>query len=447
MENKITYSYIKMVFTLALPVMIQQFVTAFASLIDNLMVGTNGKDAINAVGASGNIFFVIMLLGYGVSNGVGIYLAQQYGSKEYKGMHHTFLIGIIVSLFIGVASAIVVYAFKPSLINIFTRVDSQHLLAYEYLKIAVFTYPVILVSISISGAYRRCGNTFLPMVAGVVAIVVNTILNYLLINGNFGFPELGVKGAAIATLIARIVEFIILLVIMEKKHMPFRPKFLDLFTIPKSLFLKVMNTSIPLTLNEFLWGLGMTFMMALYGYKTADNYTSVQMAYTTANLLFVVMSGFATAVSVLIGQELGRNELDGAKIHSIMLNKLAVFTGVLMFLIAIILSFITPNFYNVSDVIKDDSANILRIIGLYFPVYIITATLFFTLRSGGDVLGVLIVDGFFMWVVAIPMAFIFNRFFSLPIVLTFFIVQSSDIIKLIFINFRYKKYYWVKKLI
>lgn len=447
MKNKLTYDYVKMVFKLALPVMIQQFITAFASLVDNLMVGSNGKDAINAVGASGNIFFVVMLIGYGISNGVGIFLAQQYGSKQFQGMHYTFLIGIIGALLLGIISAGFVLNFKELLINIFTRVDAQHLLAYDYLEIAIFTYPIILVSMSIAGAYRRCGNTFLPMVAGVIAITINTGLNYLLINGNLGFPALGVSGAAIATLIARVIELIILIIMMEIKHMPFRPKFTDIFKIPLNTVKQVVTKSIPLTVNEFLWGFGMTTLMALYGLKSADNYTAVQIAYTTANLLFVVMAGFATSVSVLIGQELGRNDLEGARTHSHMLNKLSIITGMIVLCLAFILSFIVPNFYNVSAEIKNNTANILRIMAIYFPIYIITANLFFTLRAGGDVKGVLFVDGGFMWFVAIPIAYFMNSYISLPVVLTFLIVQSSDILKLFVIFKRYKKGLWIKKLI
>lgn len=447
MNNKLTKTYVKMVFTLALPVMIQQFITAFASLIDNLMVGTNGKDAINAVGASGNIFFVVMLVGYGISNGTGIYIAQQYGSKEYKGMHHTFLVGIIGALIVGAVSAIVVYGLKAPLVNAFTRETSQHILAYEYLKIAVFTYPIILVSMSIAGAYRSCGNTVLPMIAGVAAIVINTSINYLLINGNFGFPALGVQGAAIATLIARIVELIILIIIMEKKQMPFRPVFKDLFTIPKKIVLQVIKLSAPLTANEFLWGLGMSTLIALYGIKSADNLTAVQISYTTANLLFVVMSGFATAASVLIGQDLGKNNLEGAKSHATALLKLSLVVGFTITILAFSLSYVVPNLYNVSDEIRNSSANILKVMGLYFPIFVVTGTMFFTLRAGGDVRGVLVVDGVFMWVVAIPISYLINKNAPFTIAFIYFLVQLTDVLKMIVIYIRYKKGRWVKKLV
>ncbi|MFV0499217.1 MAG: MATE family efflux transporter [Bacilli bacterium] len=447
MGDKLTFNYTKNVFKLALPVMVQQFITAFASLIDNLMVGVNGKDAINAVGASGNIFFVIMLLGYGISNGVGIFLAQQYGSKQYKGMHYVFLIGIIGAIIIGLTSSVFVFGFKEFLINLFTRVETQHDLAYQYLSIAVFTYPIILVSISIAGAYRRCGNTVLPMISGVISIIINTCLNYLLINGNLGFPSLGVSGAALATLIARSIELIILIIMMEKRHMPFRPNFKDIFKIPISSIKKVLSASIPLTLNEFLWGLGQTTLMALYGIKHADNYTAVQMSYTTANLLFVVMSGFATSVSILIGQDLGKNDFVGAKNHSILLVKLSILTGIGVLILTLLLSFITPNFYNVSADIRQNSANILRIMAFYFPIFILTATLFFTLRAGGDVIGVLAVDGCFMWCICIPIAFVVNNYLPLSIVISFLLVQSSDILKLLVIRFRYSKGYWIKKIV
>ncbi len=447
MNNKLNKDYIKVVLTVALPVMIQQFITAFASLIDNLMVGTNGKDAINAVGASGSIFFVIMLIGYGISNGAGIFIAQEYGSSKFGEMKYTFLISLIAALTLGVFSIVFVSGFKEILINFFTRVESQHILAYEYLEIAVFTYPIILLSMAIAGAYRSCGSTFEPMVAGIIAIVINTCLNYLLINGNFGAPALGVSGAAIATLIARIIELLILIVIMEKKHMPFRPLFKDLFKIPLNLVKKVAKTAAPLTLNEFLWGLGMTTLMALYGSKSADNYTAVQMAYTTSNLLFVVMSGFATAGSVLIGHSLGAGELKKAKSHSIKIIKLAVITGFVVSIFALGLSFITPELYSVSEEIKNNSANILRVMALFFPVFVVTGTLFFTLRAGGDSKGVLIVDGIFMWIIAIPASYVVNNFLPFGIVVSFLMIQVTEVFKLLAIYIRYKKDRWLKKLV
>ncbi len=447
MNNKLSKSYIKVVLTVALPVMIQQFITAFANLIDNIMVGTNGKDAINAVGASGSIFFVIMLVGYGVSNGAGIFIAQEYGSKKFKEMKYTFLISIISAIIMGVLSLLLVSNFKEVLINFFTREESQHILAYEYLRVAVFTYPIILVSMSIAGAYRSCGSTVEPMIAGVIAIVINTGLNYLLINGNLGAPKLGVQGAAIATLAARSIELLILIVIMEKKHMPFRPLFKDIFKIPLSLVKKIAKTAAPLTLNEFLWGLGMTTLIALYGIKSADNLTAVQMAYTTSNLLFVIMSGFATAGSVLVGHALGAWELEKAKSHSIKLIKLALITGFIITILAIILSFITPELYSVSEEIKNNSANILRVMSVYFPVFVVTGTAFFVLRAGGDSKGVLIVDGVFMWLIAIPISFVVNNCLPFGIVLSYLIVQSTEILKLTAILIRYKKGRWLKKLV
>lgn len=447
MKNKITFSYAKLAFALALPTMIQQFITAFGNLVDNLMIGVNGKDAINAVGASGQIFFVVMLIGFGVSAGVGVFIAQQYGSQKYEQMHYTFLIGIISVVAIGVVSAVVVYTFKGTFIGFFTKVESQHILSYDYLKIIVFTYPIFLISIVIAGAYRSCGNTIVPMIAGVIAIVINTTLNFLLINGNFGAPALGVQGAAIATLVARCIELLILIIIMERKHMPFRPKILDVFKIPFSLVVKIYKKALPLMMNEFLWGFGTVIIMGFYGSRNADDYTSVQMAYTTANLLFVVMSGFATAVGILVGQELGRQKLIEAKKHSEMLIQLALLTGLIVVGLAFILSFITPNLYNVSDEIRNNSANILRVIALFFPVYMILVTFFFVLRAGGDTTGVLIMDSLIMWICSIPLIFILTTYTAIPLILIFILVQCVDFIKLIAAVIIYRKYEWLKTLV
>ncbi len=447
MENKLTFKYMKKVFILALPVMLHQLILAFANLVDNIMIGSNGKHAINAVGVSNQIFFVILLLGFGISNGAGVYIAQQFGSKKFKQMHHTFIIGIISAILLGIISAIFVTVFKEVIFSRFTTVAIQQELGFEYLQIAVFAYPLVLISTMIGGAYRSCSNTVTPMIAGVIAICVNTFLNFLLINGNFGAPALGVQGAAIATVAARCIELAVLLIIMKYKHMPFIPKFKDFFNVPFTLVKKVYKTSIPLSTNEFLWGLGYTTIMSFYGIRSADDYTIIQIASTTAGLLFTVMSGFSTAVAILVGQDLGKGAIENAKIHAKLLAKLSVIVAIVITFIAFMLSFIIPEFYNIDSEMKAASANVLRIVGLYFPVYNLTTTYFFILRSGGDAKGVLMIDALFMWLVAVPYAYAAIMYVPLSIPIVYIIVQSSDLIKLVISYLRYKQNKWVKTLI
>ncbi|MGL4589464.1 MAG: MATE family efflux transporter [Mycoplasmatales bacterium] len=445
--EKLEYKYIKMVFLLAAPVMLQQFLGASATLIDNLMVGTLGADAINAVGASGQIFFVIMLIGFGITEGTSIFIAQQFGSKKFHEMHLTFVIGIIMSVSIGIIGSVAVLLFQETFIGFFTREPAQQALAFEFLKIIVWMYPLSLSSMMIGSAYRSCGQTKIPMIAGIISIATNTMINYLLIAGMFGFPALGVRGAAIATVLAKLLELVILIVIMKRNHMPFMPEFMDFFKVPLNLVKEVTKKTIPLITNEFLWGFGMTTLMALYGAKSAEDYTSVTIAYTTANLLFVVLGGFAVSVSILIGQELGRGAMAEAKRNSIRLFEIGLITGLTVSVIAVILSFVVPDFFSVSEEIKQTAARIMQVIALVFPLYVISATSFFILRAGGDVKGVLMMDSGIMWFVVIPLAIVVVKFTDLNIVTTYLIVQSIEIVKTVIGFWRFKTGIWLKKIV
>lgn len=447
LQTKLTKTFTKGVFILAAPVMLQQLISAFASLVDNLMVGSLGKDAIVSVGASNQVFFVVLLLGFGIGEGASIFIAQQFGSKKFHEMHYTFLIGLIFGGLVGILGAIGVFYFQDLLISQFTNEPQQITLASEYISIAVFSYPLILINIVIGSAYRSCGNTVVPMIAGVTAIISNTILNLILIFGLFGAPAMGVAGAATATVISRVLELLFLSIFMQVRHMPFVPKLRDVFTIPFALVKTVILKSLPLIGNEFLWGLGTTTLMAFYGTRSSSDYASIQIAYTTANLLFVVMSGFAVAVSILIGQELGKSELDKARYHSKLLIQLSILTGLCVSIIAVALSFITPHFYDVSNEIQQLSANILRVMAIFFPLYILSTTFFFIMRAGGDVLGVILMDALYMWIIVIPVAFLVINYTAIPIVFAYMIVQSTEIFKCLIGLYRYKTGKWVKNLV
>ncbi len=352
---KLDKKFISRIFIIALPIIIQQFIMALAQLVDNLMVGSLGEAAIAGVGASNMIFSIVLFLSFGISEGCSIFSAQQYGARQIDKLRHTFVVCLYLSLILAISSMLIVGFNNEFLISLFINGDNQTAIngltyGVNYTKVAIFSYIFITINVAIGTLFRSTGNTRVPMIAGVAAILTNTFLNYVFIFGNFGFPEMGVMGAGLATVLSRILELSLLLYFMYREHVDFVPKVIDFKTVPVEQFKEITLKVIPLSINEFGWSFGRATIMALYGARSAEEFAAVQISNTVANLLFVAMSGFSVAVSVVIGQELGRGNLNQAKEDSKKLLVLGLYVGIFISFIAYVLVFILPYFYNsVSD--------------------------------------------------------------------------------------------------
>lgn len=431
---------------IAMPIVIQQLVTSLAQLVDNIMVGTINGEAIAGVGAANSIFFVLMTSTFGISEGASIFIAQQYGADKKDKMANSLAISMSIILILATIALALINIYDENLLRLFIHGDDPTALAamnygMEYLNILVWGYWLLMLNAVIGSAFRAIGKTKVPMSAGIVAVITNTTFNFMLI------PLFGVKGAAIATIISRIIEFSILFTILKFKQRIFTFNIRSFTTIKFEQFVMMIKKMIPLTLNEFMWGLGTSTLMALYGARSIVDLASIQITYTIANILFVAMSGFGVAVAVLIGQKLGRNEFDLAIENSKKLLALGFITGLCFLMLAQVLSFIIPVLYgNVDSIIQIQSANLLRIIGCVYPIYIITVTFFFTLRAGGDTLGVLIMDSGTMWCISIPVGYILVHFTSAPIYYIFIGVQMFEIFKMLIGYYRYSKFNWLQNI-
>jgi len=446
MKKRIDFDFYKMILAIAIPAMVQQFVTALGTLVDNLMIGSLGAFSIGGVGAANSIFTSIMFLSFGISQGANIYISQLYGAKKLTRLHKAFIFGMINSLILGILAFIGVGFFKEELLSLFSKDQGVIKEGISYLSVVVFAYIIIVLNIFMGGSFRAIGKTKFPMIAGIIAIVTNTSLNYFLINGNFGFPALGVKGAALATVISKSLEFILLIVFINIYHMPFKPKLEDLKDLPMDLYKKIVKKTIPISLNEFLFGFGMALSIALYGQGSVENLTSIQMNWTIGGLFFIVMDGFAVATSVAIGQSLGRNEIEKAKGDHRKIILLGIFIGVIMLILSNISSLIIPNLYNVSPEIKTTTASLIRVMGLFFPLFITSANQYFTLSAGGDIKGVVLMDGFVVWGLAIPILAVLTFFTDFSITTKYFITNLTELAKIGIGIYCIRKGNWAKNL-
>lgn len=439
-------AFYRQLIAVAAPLVLQQLITTSVQLVDNIMVGTLGESAIGSVSIVNQLYFIVILITFGAMGGAGVFSAQYFGSKDYDKLKQTFRFKLLVGFLVAVLSFIVFSFFGESLLGLFTDNSTTIQGGLSYLNIAKWSAFPWILSVAISNTFRETGITKPLLKISIVAILTNTVLNFILIFGFLGFPALGVVGAAIATLISRFVELGLTLVLLKKRGKLFSSKIFQMFHIDKKILAAIIIMAIPLTLNEALWATGQTVFFHAYSTRGDDALAAMSITGTISQLVFVTFGGIATAVAVLVGNTLGKNQLQEAKDNARKLIAFSVFIAVLAGMILFGLSFIMPGLYDVSiEAIHIAEFN-LRINAIFIPFFSFNVALYFTLRSGGDTKSTFMMDAGFMWLIPVPISLILAYFTSLPVIYMFLIVQMLDIPKMIFGLSRYRKGHWIKNL-
>ncbi len=441
---------------LAVPIMIQNGITNAVGLVDNVMVGSLGSETITAVSIAGQLIFVFNLAVFGGMSGPGIYGAQYFGQKNTEGFRNSMRIKHwvgLVCLLIGLT--LFIFANEP-LINLYLQGESANVdpvetmaLAKEYLYIMLIGLPFFVFSSIYSTSLREAGNSLQPMVAGVASVVFDIVFNYLLIYGKFGFPKLGIQGAAIATVGARVVETAVIVIwtFAKRNKFTFIQGLYKTLLIPKDIAVKMIKKTIPIFANEFLWAAGIAAMTQSYSIRSLDIVAGLNISNALCNLLNVVFIALGNAVGILTGQTLGASQYEKAKKESFSLVR---FTGLICLILTAVLVLISrlfPQLYNTTDEIKDYAARFIVVTALFFPVQGILNALYFTLRSGGKTLVTFLFDSVFSWVVSVPIAFFLCKFTSLPIIVIYALIQAADLIKVIIGAILIKKGVWISNLV
>lgn len=442
---------------LAIPMMIQNGITNAVGLVDNVMVGSLGTNPVTAVSIIGQLFFVFNLAVFGGLSGPGIYAAQYYGQKNIEGFRQTFRIKHWISgfcLLLGICAF--VFAAEP-LIGLYMRGESSGevdpvstmALAKEYLSVMIIGMAPFAITQIYAGSMRETGESLMPMMAGVASVVVDVVFNYLLIFGNCGFPQLGVRGAAIATVLARFVEMAIVLIaaFSKRKKFTFLQGAYKTLLIPRDIAAKIIKKSLPIFFNEFLWAAGIAAITQSYSTLGLDIVTGLNISNTLCNLFNVVFVALGNAVGIVIGQMLGASEYEKAKKYSL---RLAAFTAGITVAVAgglVAVSFFFPNFYDTTAQIKELGRSFIIITALFFPVQAFLNALYFTLRSGGKTLITFLFDSVFSWTVTLPLTILLCSFSGLPVIGIFAIVQAADVIKVVIGFILVKKGYWISNIV
>ena len=323
-------------------------------------------------------------------------------------------------------------------------------LSRSYLNIMLWGLPPFVFTQIYASSLRETGESLKPMIAGVASGVVDVVFNWLLIYGNLGFPELGVRGAAIATVMARFAECFIVVIstfaARKKKH-EFMISLYKTLLVPRNVAKKMLIKTLPIFFNEFLWAGGIAVLTQCYSQRGLDIVAGLNISNALCNLLNVVFIALGNAVGILIGQTLGAKRYDDAKRESF---KLMWFTGAVSFILTAILvsiSAIFPNLYDTSEEVRSYAASFIIITALFFPVQGFLNALYFTLRSGGKTLVTFFFDSVFSWVVSIPTAFLLCQFSPLPILAIYAIIQAADLIKVCVGYALIRKGVWISNIV
>ena len=441
----------------AIPIIIQNGITNFVSLLDNIMVGQVGTIPMSGVTIVNQLIFVFNLCLFGATSGPGIFTAQFYGSGDHEGIRRTFrfkflICTLLALLGIGVFSLAGTPLIKLYLTGEGDAADASQMLFYglDYLKIMLVGFLPFAICNAYSSTLRESGETLIPMLGGVAAVFVNLILNYILIFGKFGAPAMGVAGAAWATAISRFVELAIVAgwTHLHPDKMPFIRGAYRSFQVPRQLTHDITFKGLPLLVNEFFWSAGMAFLSQCYSTCGLDVVPAYNIANTLFNLTSVAFMAMGTAVGIIMGQMLGAgNSEQEIRDANNKLIFMAIACGLFFGILMAAVSGLFPMLYNTTDTVRDIAKLLIIITAATMPFSAYTTSTYFTLRSGGKSLVTFIFDSCFVWFVLIPIAFCLTRFAAMPIIPLYIICQCADCSKCILGCWMIKRGNWIQNLV
>ena len=449
-------AFYRKLFAVMTPVLIQNVITNFVSLLDNVMVGQVGTEPMSGVAIVNQLMFVFNLCIFGGLAGAGIFTAQFYGKGDHEGVRHTFRAKLYIAIGSILIFAAVFLTRGEQLISLFLHQGEENLdlaatLRYgrDYMLVMLLGMPPFAVMQVYASTLRETGETLLPMKAGVIAVFVNLVLNYILIFGKLGAPALGVEGAAIATVIARFTECFIVIgwTHRHRERNPFIQGAYRSLRVPGQLAKQIVVLGLPLLINEVLWSGGMTVLNQCYSLRGLEVVSAINISTTVSNLFFCAFLSMGTTVSIVIGQLLGAGELEKAVDED---RKLIAFSVALCVVVGIVMALIAPlvpEIYNTTPMVKRLAAELLFVSAAMMPVNAFTNSCYFTLRSGGKTIITFIFDSAFVWVICIPTAFVLSRFTGMAILPMFIIVQALDLIKCVVGFYLVKARKWVNNLV
>lgn len=448
--------FYKTVLAVAVPIMIQNGITNFVALLDNIMVGQIGTEQMSGTAIANQILFVFNLCIFGILSGPGIYGAQFFGKGSHEGVRQTFRFKLYASIITLAAGIFILTFFGEPLVSSYLTGSGEEgdkaltlKSGMEYLQVMIVGLIPFTVTQMYSSTLRETNRTIPPMLAGMAAVLTNLFLDWVLIFGKLGAPEMGVKGAALATVISRFIEcgIVVVWTHLNSGTNQFIKGAYGKVHIPGQLVKSIIIKGLPLAANEALWSSGMATLNQCYSRRGLEVVAASNISSTIGNIFNVIFIALGSTVGIIVGQILGSGDMKKAKETDTKLIFFTVAAGAVTGGAMALFSDVFPNFYNTTDSVRQLAAVFITVSGCIMPMHAFIHASYFTMRSGGRTFITFLFDSAFMWAVMIPTALALVTFTELDIIPLYIICQLVDIIKVIVAVILLKKGIWLKNIV
>jgi putative MATE family efflux protein len=449
-------AFYRRVAMVVVPMIVQNTLSNIVGLLDNIMVGQVGTLSMSSVAIVNQILFIFYLCIWGSLAGAGIFSTQFFGKGDMEGVRYAIRFKLLTAIVILIVASTILFNFGDNLISLYISADTPDAdrvttlgYATQYLRIMLVGLIPFSLTQVYSSAMRESGKTTLPMIASMVAMGVNFVFNALLIFGLFGFPKMGVLGAAVATVISRFTELSIVLFGAHKKNGKysfFKGLYKD-FVIPGNLILPILSKTLPLLANEFLWSLGQAMLLQAYSVRGIAVIAAMNISGTISQIFSEVFLSLGNSTGIIVGQELGADRLINARRTAWRMAALSVFSTFIMGSLLALCAPLIPRVYNTEPEIRQLATGFIMLVALFMPINSYANVSYFTMRSGGKTTVTFLFDSCFAWLVPVPAAYLLSRYTSLPAINVFAIVSSLELLKCIIGFCLVKSGVWVRNIV
>lgn len=441
-------SFYRNLLKIALPIIIQNFIASSLNMIDTVIVGKLGETELASVGIANQFMVLFNIIAFGMFSGSGIFVSQFWGKRDVKNIKKVAAVSLTSGVILAIIFTTIALSIPRSIISIFNTDPEVLNLGSQFLRIACLSYIFSAITFSFSMGSRYIEKAFIPMIVSAIALLCNTFLNYVLVFGKFGAPALGVRGSAIATVIARIIEMVIMVTYVYKTNNELAARISDLKKVTKDFALRMLKTTIPVVLNEACWGLGVVVYSIAYGRIGTQAMASVQISNTIQNLFMVLTFGVASSATVMIGKKIGAGDEETGKIYA---KKFSIIASIIGVVLGGILALSAPgilSFFKVSENVVHDSLMILYINSAILVIKMFNIILVVgILRGGGDTKFSFIAEACTMWGIGVPLSFIGALVLKWPVYLVFALIAVEEVVKCIIGITRLVSNRWVRNVI
>jgi putative MATE family efflux protein len=445
--SRVDREFLSNMLKIALPIMVQNLVTSSLNMADTIMVGKLGEVEIAAVGIANQYFFFFTMIIFGLCGGCSVFISQYWGKKDFINIKRILGLGLVSVLLVSIVFMAVGFINPGKIISLFNKDSTVIDLGGKYLFIVLFSYIFTAVTFIYSFSLRSIGNTVAPLIVNIAALLCNVFFNYVLIFGKFGAPALGVEGAAIATLIARAVEAIILVFLIYKDNGVFAANLTELKDLNVEFFKKSYKIIMPVLLNDVFWAVASLIYSVVYGRMGTGATAAVQICNTVSNMFMVVTFGMASASAIMVGNSIGEGKekqtIDYAKKFMVLSLYLSIILGLILALTAPLILYL----FNVSDDVRSSTLIMLYIVSFIFVVRFMGLVIIVgILRGAGDARSALIIEGCTMWFIGVPLTIMGAFLFKLPVHLVYALAILEEVVKFILSLMRLKSRKWINNI-